>query len=325
MGASSAPPVSTGSCRPRCRLRRPATGAPVGRRGEGGHSRQHVADASALDLDRRCRIARADHEIDLAIALAPVEQLARPARRRVRQVGAHGGFDQPSPERAARPSLRQGEAASGGHQGGVHAHDDMTARCRHVTDAPGGRMPAVGGHMAVRADGEVRQGLVGTPPFRCRESEEAAGRGGKVDAVVQPPRRARPAGLPDRRRVERPDPETAVARHRDSLFAKQLHARRVPPILRFSQPPHQRRGRQIDQTRHPGPHDAPAQRMSASDVKQQHPQQRLDRLVLAQALQRPVPLANSRRRSGGNNINTAQSSSTLARSPSCTGMHDRKQ
>jgi hypothetical protein len=59
------------------------------------------------------------HEIDLAVAVAPIVDLAHACRRRVRQVRAHGRLDDATPERAVPTGLLQREAGLGGHQGGV--------------------------------------------------------------------------------------------------------------------------------------------------------------------------------------------------------------
>ena len=181
---------------------------------------------------------------------------------------APGAFER----RGRREPVERGAAGrTKPRRAGVHAHDDLAARRPHVMDTLGGRVPAVGEPAVARADGEAPPGLAGAKPFRCREREETAGRGRQADAGVPPPPRARLAGLLDCRRVEPPDLETAVARHRDALFAKRLHAPRAPPLLRFLQPLHQRHGRPIGQARHLRPHDALAQRTSTSDVKQQAP------------------------------------------------------
>ena len=64
---------------------------------------------------------------------------------------------------------------------------------------------------------------------------------------------------------------------------------------------------------------------AAAKVQQQHAQPLLGRLVLAQTLRcpsvsRPLPPPGGR-----NDTSTVQSSSILARSPSCTWIHARKQ
>ena len=89
---------------------------------------------------------------------------------------------------------------------------------------------------------------------------------------------------------------------------------------------HRRHGRHIGQTRHPGPRDAPAQRMSASDVKRRHPQQGFDRPVLARALQSPRPARQlpptfGRKRRQYRPVPVHP----CALHQSCTGIHDGKQ
>src|SRR2546425_9015617 len=65
---------------------------------EGAQAREPVARATALYFDGRDRLADAHYEVDLGIAIPPVENLAFARRCRVRQVSADGRLDEPSPE-----------------------------------------------------------------------------------------------------------------------------------------------------------------------------------------------------------------------------------
>ncbi len=65
---------------------------------EGGQAGEPIACTTALDFDGRDRLAGAHHEIDLGIAIAPVENFAFARSRRVRQMRADSRLDEPSPK-----------------------------------------------------------------------------------------------------------------------------------------------------------------------------------------------------------------------------------
>ena len=104
---------------------------------------------------------------------------------------------------------------------------------------------------------------------------------------MEPPQRSGPSRLLYRRGVEDPHLESSVRGDGDAVFLKQFHAQRIEPVPRFPEPLQQRHVRQIRQARLPSPHHGLSQRMSASQMDQQRPQQLLRRLVLAQPSQRP--------------------------------------
>ena len=76
----------------------------IGCHGEG------LARAALLDRDRSDGAADTDDEVDLAVALAPAEDLACAARRRVREVRADGGLHEASPEGAGAMHRRRRQA-----------------------------------------------------------------------------------------------------------------------------------------------------------------------------------------------------------------------
>ena len=66
---------------------------------KGGQPPQlRLADTPALHFNCGEPLARPDHEIDLTISIAPVEQLAHSRRRRIRQMSPHCRLHQPPPE-----------------------------------------------------------------------------------------------------------------------------------------------------------------------------------------------------------------------------------
>src|SRR5436309_4762492 len=77
---------------------------------ERSQAREPVACATALDFDGRDRLAGAHHEIDLGIAIAPVEHFAVARRCRVRQMRADSRLDEPSPKLSIATSLGKGHA-----------------------------------------------------------------------------------------------------------------------------------------------------------------------------------------------------------------------
>ena len=104
---------------------------------------------------------------------------------------------------------------------------------------------------------------------------------------MQPPQRPGTPRLLHGRGVEDPHLETPVPGDRDSVLPKQFHAQRIQPVPRFPEPLQQRHVRQIRKARLPRPYDGFSQRMPASEMDQQRPQQLLRRLVFAQPSQRP--------------------------------------
>src|SRR5207247_6906838 len=66
------------------------------RRTESGQAWEPVPRATALYFNRRDRLAGAHHEIDLSIAVPPVENLTVAGYCRVRQVRADSRLDEPS-------------------------------------------------------------------------------------------------------------------------------------------------------------------------------------------------------------------------------------
>ncbi len=102
---------------------------------------------------------------------------------------------------------------------------------------------------------------------------------GRHHAVMHAPQRPGLARLLDRRRVDRPDLQAPLP--------EQLDAQGAQPGLRLLQPIPQSPGRQLGQVRLPGAHHGFVQRVPAPEMNQQHPQQVVRRLVLAQPLQSP--------------------------------------
>ena len=148
-------------------------------------------------------------------------------------------------------------------------------------------IPPIGEHVVARTDRKLFERLARPAPFRPGQLEEITAQRRQPDAVMEPPQRSGPSRLLYRRGVEDPHLESSVRGDGDAVFLKQFHAQRIEPVPRFPEPLQQRHVRQIRQARLPSPHHGLSQRMSASQMDQQRPQQLLRRLVLAQPSQRP--------------------------------------
>ena len=152
------------------------------------------------------------------------------------------------------------------------------ARCRRVA--------AVRDHMVARGDREVPERLAGARTLGFRNGEVIADQRGKAHAVVDPPKRAGPAGLLHGRRVERADlqPGFPVFNRRAELAEKRL-AKRMKPGAGLGKALLQRNRGKVGEPGPVGPDRSLAQRMPAAEMKKQGAKQILRRLVLAQPLE----------------------------------------
>ncbi len=109
------------------------------RRPEGVRERSHAGAASracarSSPRSPSSRAPRAHDEIHLAVALAPVEELARARRRGVGEVCADRRLDQATPELPVRPRLLEREFRLRRHQRRVQ-HLELRARSRAAARA----------------------------------------------------------------------------------------------------------------------------------------------------------------------------------------------
>ena len=104
---------------------------------------------------------------------------------------------------------------------------------------------------------------------------------------MQAPQRPARSRFLHRRRIHGPDLERAPGDDRQALLLEQTDTQRVQPTLGFLQPLQQCHVGQVRQMRLPGANYRFPQRVSAAEVQQEGPQEVVDRLVLAQPLQRP--------------------------------------
>ena len=137
--------------------------------------------------------------------------------------------------------------------------------------------------MIPRPDRKLRQRFPAARPLRSGHLEKIAGQRRQPHAVVDPPQRPRLPRFPHRRRVHHPKLKALRPGH--PLVTEQLQAHRPQPIPRLLQPLQQRHIGQLRQPRLLRSHNRLPQRVPASQMDQQHPQQVLLRLVLPQTLQ----------------------------------------
>ena len=196
---------------------------------------------------------------------------ARPRDRR------HGGKQvERSPGRREQRQCRR-----------VDAHNQPPSRVHYVVNAPSCRIAAVGEDMVAGPDWELRQRFSRAGTLRPRQLEEVAGQRRQAHAVVQAPQRPARSRFLHCRRIHRPDLERAPGDDREVLLLEQTDTQRVQPRLGFLQALQQRHVRQVRQMRLAGANHGFPQRVPATEVQQEGPQEVVDALVLAKSLQRP--------------------------------------
>ena len=196
---------------------------------------------------------------------------------------------------------------------GVHAHDDLAARGRHMTNAVRRRIPAVGENMIAPREWEsastTRPRLV--PAWR---SDGRSHTSAKAGARCSGKRHSDPV-LPGSFTVvasNAPNFEAPALRYRNALLPKQFHAQGVQPVLRLPQPL-QATPRP---TNRPSSPSAPVPRSPATSARSRDAGSSVRNkfstdLSFRRPFNVPVSSANARQSPGKNDTSNSQSSFTL--------------